>query len=74
MPTRGLAASFLRGNPSRRIMGMDSRRAFRAYIACTTAATVAAGVLVAAHEQTRPPLPTLVPTGCPWLDEHIRAA
>ena len=41
-------------------MGMDSRRAFRAYIAGTTAATVAAGVLVAAHEQTRPPLPTLL--------------
>ena len=60
MPTRGLAASFLRSNSSRRIMGMDSRRAFRAYIACTTAATVAAGVLVAAHEQTRPPLPTLL--------------
>ena len=41
-------------------MGMDSRRAFRAYIACTTAATLAAGVFVAAHEQTRPPLPTLL--------------
>ena len=41
-------------------MGMDSKRAFRVYIACTTAATVAAGVFVAAHEQTRPPLPTLL--------------